>query len=148
MLLDAGVIDELQLDEAVRRQKHTGGKMVDTLIYLGHMDSKQFVEFLARQPGVPSISLKHCHISDEILGLIPVEYVIKHEVFPIDRMGKLLTVGMVCPLDQKAIGELEEVTGLKVKPLLCSNREVGEAIARYYHSDVFDVEDRLTHRFR
>lgn len=146
MLVEAGVINERQLNEAVRRQENAGGKMVDTLIYLGHMDSQQFIEFLSGQPGMPSISLKHCHISDEILELAPLEYVVRNEVFPIDRMGKLLTVGMVCPLDKRAISELEDITGLKVKPLLCSHREISDAISRYYHGDFFSTDARLAYR--
>lgn len=123
-------------------QERRGGKTVDMLIYLGHMDAHQFVDFLARQPGVPSISLKNCQISKELLDLVPESFAIKHEIFPIDRLGHLLTVGMVCPLDSKAITELEEMTGLKVKSMLCTHIEIREAISQHYQRSYFTVKER------
>lgn len=148
LLIDAGLISGRQRDEALARQGNRGGKMVDTLIFLGHMDSVRFVEFLAKQPGIPSISLKHCHVDERLLELLPAEIAVKHEVFPIDKMGRLLTVGMVCPLDKKAIAELESVTGLKVKAMLCTHREVREAIGRYYMKEGTIFSDSFAYRFR
>lgn len=142
LLIDAGVISDRQLGEALMNQERRGGKTVDMLIYLGHMDAHQFVNFLARQPGIPSISLENCKISKELLELVPEEFAVKHEIFPIDRLGQLLTVGMVCPLDSKAMQELEEITGLKVKSMLCTHREIREAISRYYQNTYFTVNER------
>ncbi len=132
LLVDAGLISGRQLMEALHTQTTRGEKTVDTLIYLGHMNPEQFVRFLASQPGTPSISLRNYHITDELLKLVPKEFAQRHEVFPIDRMGRLLTVGMVCPLDSAAIVELEEITGLKVKPMLCTHTEIRWAIGKYY----------------
>ncbi len=56
----------------------------------------------------------------------------KHEVLPIDKMGKLLTVGMACPLDTSTIGELEQMTGCRIKPVLVGMNDVKVAINRYY----------------
>lgn len=140
LLIEAGVISPRQLQDALARQERQGGKTVDTLIELGYMNEREFIRFLSAQPGTPSISLKNYAISDDVIALVPKEFAVKHEVFPIDKMGKLLTVGMVCPLDRQAIEELETLTGLRVKPILCTQQEVRQAILRYYeHSHaVFD----------
>lgn len=143
MLVDEGVITDNQLDEALRRQQERGTKTVDTLIYLGHMNSEEFVRFLSNQRGMPSISLRNYSVSDELLNLVPKEVAIEHEIFPIDRLGRLLTVGMVCPLDNVAIRALEELTGLKVKPMLCTRAEIREAIARHYTREEFMFEDDI-----
>lgn len=135
MLVASGVIDEYQLHQALDKQKRRGGKTVDNLVFLGHMNMDTFMDFMARQPGVPSISLKNCRISQEILDLVPKEFAIGHEIFPIDKMGKLLTVGMVCPLDSNTITKLETLTGLKVKPMLCTLSEISAAISQHYETE-------------
>ena len=131
-LVKAGLISAHQLRHALEAQERKGGRLADILIHLGALDSYRFLEFLAKQPGTPSISLKNCRIQEDIVGLVPVEFCQENELIPIDKMGKLLTVGMVCPLDTAAIDKLHEMTGLRVKPMLVSRNEVKEAIQRYY----------------
>ncbi|MBI5091585.1 MAG: HDOD domain-containing protein [Candidatus Hydrogenedentes bacterium] len=132
MLLEAGSITRAQLDEALKLQASGSGKIVDTLISLGHLTHEAFVRFLSSQPGVASIDLSNYEIPSNLVALVPRDFALKHEVFPIDRLGKLLTLGMVCPLDSSAIKELEDLTGLRVKPLLCAPGAVRESIRRYY----------------
>ncbi len=132
MLVDAGLIERQQLDKALKVQAQKGGKLVQILIAMGFFHPHAFVQFLARQPGVASLNLSNYEVPRELVALVPREFALKHEVFPIDRLGKLLTVGMVCPLDAATIGELERFSGLRVKPILCSAQDIRQAIQRYY----------------
>lgn len=135
LLVEAGLIERSQLEEALAVQAKKGGKLVQILIALGFFEPRSFVSFLARQPGIASIDLSHYEVSRELVDLVPREFALKHEVFPIDRLGKLLTLGMVCPLDSATIKELEDHTGLRVKPILCSPEDIRDAITRYYPRD-------------
>ncbi len=132
MLVEAGVISDEQLQAALAIQKTNHVKIVEALISLGFMDPRKFAAFLARQPGVSSIELLSYKVPKEIIDLVPKELARKHEVFPIDRLGRLLTLGMACPLDSRAINELEATTGLTVKPMLCSRNDIHAAINRNY----------------
>jgi putative nucleotidyltransferase with HDIG domain len=134
LMVSQNLISSEMLTEALKIQKTEGGKIVDVLIQAGHLTITDFVNFLSRQPGVASIDLDHYQISKEIIGLLPIEMVVANEVFPIDKMGSLLTLGMVCPLDSKTIEEIETITGLRVKPILCSPVDIRGAIKRYYPS--------------
>ena len=49
-----------------------------------------------------------------------------------DKVGRRLTVGRVCPLDAVTIKMLEEMTGLRVSPMLCSIAEVDACIREHY----------------
>jgi type IV pilus assembly protein PilB len=117
---------------------------VENLIDLGYMDSKRFTRFLAQQPGIASILLENCGIEPSTIQLIPREFAEKHEVIPIDRLGPLLTVGMVCPLDSATLKLVEEFTGLRVSAVLCTKEQIQSAIRRHYREQVrepFDVAD-------
>ncbi|MCL4692743.1 MAG: HDOD domain-containing protein [Candidatus Hydrogenedentes bacterium] len=132
LLVDAGLIHREQLQEGLNTQAAKGGKIVETLIALGYLDAEAFVGFLARQPGVASIDLSKYEIPRQLIELIPREMAVEHEIFPIDKLGRLLTVGMVCPLDSATVQKIEERTGLRVKPLLCAPSDIRSAIERYY----------------
>ncbi len=132
LLIDAGLINEEQLKDALKHQKDNGGKIGEVLVNLGALDVKTFADFLARQPGVASIDLSNYEISPDLLQLVPKQFAIDHEVFPIDKIGMLLTVAMACPLDSKTIEELEDITKLRVKALLCAVDDIRSVIERYY----------------
>ena len=132
LLVEAGLIRPEHIEEALQKQRREGGKMVEILIGLGRLQTNEFVRFLARQGGVPSIDLAHYEIPVQIIGLVQRDFVIKNEAIPIDKLGRLLTVAMVCPLDSDTIQELETMTQSKVKPLLCSPEAIRMAIQRYY----------------
>lgn len=145
LLIGEGLITLAQLNEALAAQQERGGKIVENLIALGHLDAASFTRFIARQPGVGSIGLSNYEIPRDIISLIPKSFAVQHEVVPIDKLGRLLTLGMVCPLDAATIRQLEEKTGLRVKPLLCSPEDVRRAIDRYYSSGKDEEEDGGAH---
>lgn len=132
MLIEDGLITQDQLGKALDLQRDKGGKTVENLIALKYMDAHAFLKFLSRQPGVASIDLMNYTIPRELIELVPAAFALKHEVVPLDKMGRDLTVGMACPLDAASIGELERVTGLRVRPLLVSMNDVRVALNRYY----------------
>jgi HD-like signal output (HDOD) protein len=132
LLIDADIITMEQLNQALAVQKKDGGKVVEILINLGHLDTGKVAQFLASQPGIPSIDISNYRVQNDVLSLIPREFALQHEIFPIDKLGKLLTVGMAFPLDAATIKKLEDMTGLRVKALLCSPEDIRNAIEQYY----------------
>jgi len=143
LMIDAGVIDPDQLQAALAQQQSTGKRLGDTLEELGFMKRSDFERFISRQPGVASIDLVHYEIPREVVKTIPKEFAIANQVFPIDKLGKLLTVGMACPLDSKSIQELQELTGLRVKALLCSVDDILACINQYYQTEehIYKIDD-------
>jgi len=139
MLVRAELITPGQLQEALEKQRSEGGKLVENLIGLGHLDSQAFVRFLSRQPGVASIDLLNYMIPADVIKLVERDFALKHEILPIDKMGRHLTVGMACPLDARTVAELEEKTGMKVRPLLVSTNDIRVALNNYYRADKGEV---------
>jgi putative nucleotidyltransferase with HDIG domain len=131
-LVWAGLVTREQLAEASKVQKEQGGKLVHILMNMGYLDEDTFLGFLARQSGVPTIDIASYDIHQEIVDIVPAEFAREHEVFPIDKLGKLLTLAMVCPLDRVTLDELGEMTSLRIKPILCSAADVREAIETHY----------------
>ncbi len=132
LMVEAGLITPGMLREALDAQRERGTKVVETLIHLGHVTVDDFVNFLSRQPGVASLDLRRYQVQRDIVGLIPREVAMKLEVFPVDRMGRLLTLAMACPLDAHSIREIETLTSLRVKPILCPASDIRAAIESYY----------------
>lgn len=135
MLLEADLIDSAQLRRALEHQQHRGGRTVGILVELGMLEHDQVYKFLARR-GLPAMNPMHCGVGPEAISLLPREFVLRHEIIPVDRLGRLLTVAMVYPFDADAIACAEEITGLRVKPMLCRTQEFQEAVCRYYPGEL------------
>lgn len=135
LLVKEGLITPSQLQDALDKQRTDGGKVVENLIALEYLDTQTFVRFLSRQPGMASIDLLNYTIPPDVVRLIDREFALKHQIVPIDKMGRDLTVGMACPLDAATVAALEEKTGMKVRPLLVSMNDVRVALSNYYRSE-------------
>ncbi len=132
MLIDEGLIEPHELEEALEIQKTRGGKTVEILVQLGHIDLDSVCKFLASRGGIASINLEHYAVPRELAALVPRDFAITHEVFPIDKMGNCLTVAMSFPIDLGTIQILEQKTGLRVSALLCHATDIRRAIRHYY----------------
>ena len=132
LLLEAELITGEQLKEALEIQKAQGGKLVEIMIAQNYLDAQSFVKFLSRQQGIAGIDLMNYTIPRDVINLVSEDLARKHEIIPIDKMGKYLTVAMACPLDTKTLEFMQESTGLRVKPLLVSINDLQTAINRYY----------------
>lgn len=132
ILYDSGVVSREQVTEALEIQRQEGGKTFEILVRLGHLSKDDLHAVLSQQAGVASIDLARFKVSSEFVGLIPKELALRELVLPIDRMGKLLSVAMACPLDVTTIEQIEEMTGLRVKALLCKYDDIVAAVEKYY----------------
>lgn len=135
LLVREGLITPSQLQEALEKQRAEGGKIVENLIALGFLDTNTFLRFLSKQPGTASIDLLGYTIPAEVIQLVDREFALQHQIVPIDKMGRHLTVGMACPLDARTVAELEEKTGMKVRPLLVSMSDMNSALRNYYAAE-------------
>jgi HD-like signal output (HDOD) protein len=87
---------------------------------------------MSRQGGVAALSLAHFTLDRDLTGILPREVVVQHFVLPIDRLGRLLTVAMVCPMDMEAIAAIQQATRLRVKPMLCTYDDFFDVVQKYY----------------
>jgi HD-like signal output (HDOD) protein len=132
LLIEEGLITEAQLEKVLAIQKKEGGKTFELLVREKFLDKESLHAFLSKKSGVPAIELKRFRIERELVLLIPRELAQEHYVLPIDKLGKLLTVAMACPIDKRTIAEIEQLTGLRVQPMLCKLDEIHDAVQKYY----------------
>jgi HD-like signal output (HDOD) protein len=138
LLVEAGYVTQEQVQQALEVQKTKKERICNVLMDLGYLSEERFMEFLSAIPGIATIELARYQIDQNLLNLVPGDLALRLEAVPIGKIGNLLTVAMVCPIDQKGREQLEEVTGLKVKPVLCSPHSVSKALDVYYKKPSVD----------
>lgn len=132
LLIDSGCITEQQLREALLYQQEHGGKIPHILVHLGHLQAKDLQKVLESIERMPSVDLSKFRSFPNPSELVPKEFAVNQQIFPIDKMGKLLTVASAIPLDDSVLAELEAITDLRVKAVLCNGDDIRKAIEDHY----------------
>ncbi len=136
MLLDAGLIDQFQLESALSMQRNLGGRIGSALVKLGYLPEETIMEFIETQAKYARVSLAELEISDELKRVLPYEKMLEMLVIPIDlrraQGEKILRVAMTDPTNIAQIDALQFSTGCRVLPVLAAEEEIEEAIRRHF----------------
>jgi type IV pilus assembly protein PilB len=132
VLTRSNFITKEQLDEAIETQKKTGRRLSEVLTMLGYISQKDLVIVLSQSLSIPPINLAKFKVNPEIVGIIPKESALKHQALAISKIGKVLTVAMVDPLNILAIDELKVLTNYELKIVIAGEKELKQAIDQYY----------------
>ena len=135
ILLKQGLLTPDQLQTALNRQKAHSGRLGSILIELGYVPDHDIATALAKQHGVPSVDLAHFHIDPNVIGLIPVDKAIGHEVLPLQKVGMTLTVAITDPTNVLALDEIKFMTGYRVEPLVAPEFCIRQAIEQHYGTE-------------
>ncbi len=135
MLLDAGLIQKKQLDEALGVQKTEGGRLGYILTKLGFVSDEEITSFLSRQYGIPAVNLDHFEISEDVIKRIPVDVAQRYSIIPLSRTGSTLTVAIADPTNIYALDDLKFITNLNIEPVVASEYSIRKAIEKYYETE-------------
>ncbi|MBI5042630.1 MAG: hypothetical protein HZC10_02100 [Nitrospirae bacterium] len=136
MLIDAGLIDDMQLQASLGHQRQWGGKLGDILIEMGFISEQTLADFFESQLNIPCLDLSDFEIPENVRGLLKDEIVKKYGVVPIAYENKVLTIAMTDPSDIRTIDELQFATGYKIKSILIFSSDAKKLIKRYFGEDV------------
>ncbi len=134
LLLKEKVITQEQLDQALKSQKDTGGRLGAVLVKLGFLSDEDITNFLSRQYGVPAINLAYFEIDPSVVKLIPYETAKRYQILPLSRVGASLTIAMVDPTNVFAMDDIKFMTGLNIEPVVASESSIMDGIDKAYGS--------------
>ncbi len=138
MLVDAGVITNEQLGEALKKQRELGIRLGQTLIELNFTNEGEIVEALHRQMGLPIAHIREAKLAPEVIGLLSEKIVRKHNVLPFEihpENPNILRVAMADPLDILAVDDLSIVTNMIIEPMVATPSDIHFGIERYYGNE-------------
>ncbi|MHB8882023.1 MAG: GspE/PulE/PilB domain-containing protein [Thermodesulfovibrionales bacterium] len=133
ILLEAGLIDELQLRSALSYQSEWGGRLGSVLIKKGFVTEKDMLGVIVRQYGINTISLESIQPpTNAVLKLVRVDIARKFGVFPLEFDGKTLLIAVADPTDLKVLDDLSFMIGVRIRPILALESEILRAIKVHY----------------
>ncbi len=136
ILIDSGVINSKQLNEALELSSQNKILLGEALMELGYVDEKTLFKGLEYLYHVPYIDLNETLIDKDAVSMISEALAKKHELIPIKKDKKVLTIAMTDPLNFYAIDDVKNASGLEPTVVLGSKKDILNAIDRYYGSEI------------
>lgn len=135
ILVNQGRIDALQLDSAVAYQQQRGGRIGQAIVQLGYLSEPQLLEAVGGQVGAAFVVVGERIIPPAVVALIPRRVMRARRVIALERLAETrrgpLVVAFSDPENLTAIDEISFVTGLDVRPVLASEWDIDQAVARH-----------------
>ncbi len=141
VLVDLGFITDEQLEMLLDEQRQRSGYLLGKLAEnLGLITDEQLVQAVAEQWGMQVISLADTVLSPAVLSQITEPMAQMYRVVPISFRNNVLTVAMSDPQNLAVFDELRTFLGYEIRAVVAMERELNEALNRYYSSDNESVE--------
>lgn len=133
ILLEKGIISSNELEIALEEQNKTNGSLGDILLKLGFVeDAADFLPSVGEQLGVEFRRLHGKDIPSDVIARIPAQIATFYKIIPVECHERVLTVAAVNPRDAQMIDALGMIFSGMIKTVLASEKDVTEAIRRYY----------------
>lgn len=145
ILVKAKLITDKTLERALERQQAEGKRLGQVLEEMGVITDRELVTALGKQFGFKTIAdFSNRPFGDELLNLLPAEFVMKHLVFPLKKHESMLAVAINNPFDGETTDMIARITGLEVVPVIATYNELIQAISRHYLKAQPSPDDRET----
>jgi len=132
MLVEAGLMTEFQLNQAVLNQKKSRLRLGQYLTREGVVSESQIADLISRQLRIAKYDTVRFPIDVTLAGVISAETAQKYQVVPIRRDNRLLTIAMTDPLDIDALDLLEKETGMEAEAIICTEQELNQIMSSLY----------------
>lgn len=136
LLVQAGLINDEQLQQALQSQKISGAKLGRAVVDLGFVSEVQLLTALSEQLRIPFIELKHFKLDAQLVQSLPEAMARRFRAIVLSREGGGLLVGMSDPLDLFALDELERVLKTRVQPAVVRESELLSSLDGLYRRRV------------
>ena len=130
-LLDSGLVNEEQFNEALKKAEKTNQKVGDVLVSEGLITQNNLAKMEAYILGIPFINLEKATISPEILKIIPEPIARSHNIVAFKKSGSDLEVAMLNPEDLSTVEFIKKKANLRILPRLTTLESIRSILKQY-----------------
>lgn len=141
ILLEAGIINESQLQQALEYQQMWGQRLGSALVAKGFLSEEMLMRVLGSTLNMPIVDISRIRVAADVIKIVPQKLAEKYDVVPIALESKgggrqTLIVAMADPLNIEAVDQLKFTTSYNIRPVLSTISGIADALRKYYGSGV------------
>jgi type IV pilus assembly protein PilB len=132
ILVDLGYVTQVDIDDALNRQRSGGGRLEDTLVQSGKISPEMLARSLAMQLGYEYIDMNAVKVDTYAVTLVPEATARRYSAMPVRLDGNTLVVAMKDPRHVFALDDIRLITGKDIQPAVATEEALTQLINRYY----------------
>ena len=141
MLVDRGVVDPGDLEQALELQKERGDRIGRILVDLGFAAPKDVLETLAEQLEVPLLTTEDFPEALPDIERLSPRYMRQYLFLPLSWEESVLRVAMADPLDFETLATIRNLTGASVVVSLASEGDILDALERCHGAEEEEAQE-------
>lgn len=141
ILVDLGFITDEQLELLLEEQQNRPGELIGKVAEsMGLITDDQLAQALAEQMNLKVISLADTSVPQDVLNYVTEPMAQLYRIIPVAFRDNMLTIAMCDPQKLSVIDELRNFLGYDVRAVVATERDILQALDRYYAAETESVE--------
>lgn len=133
ILIEAGLVTQEQLQQALVHQKEKGGLIGRILIEQAILSEEDLIGALGKQFKIPYLPIKNYAINPDMAEMLKADFCHENLLVAFDCDHKRIYVAIADPLNRAAIEKVKVLTGRIPQVFLSRISEILNAIYFIYH---------------
>ena len=144
ILKDSKALGEEDLKKALAAAAGDGGSLSTAIVKAGLMAERDLLGIIAEQVKYPPIDLEGYMPDKKVLETLAEDLAKMHGVFPVSRIGNVLTLAVSNPYDVVKLDDIRIITGCDLRLVLALEDPLKRAVERAYNADKQQMQDMMS----
>jgi type IV pilus assembly protein PilB len=144
LLEEKGIVDSQKLRDAAAHADQRGANIATVLTEQKLVDERVLLGTVAENSKIPPIDLRLVTPDPSVLQQFPQDLAVQHQLFPVSRIGDVLTIAVINPYDILKLDEIRIVTGCELRLVLTLEEHLKNALDKGYRAGQKEVESILS----
>ena len=133
ILIDLNLISQKDLDAALLDAKVLRVPIGSYLVRKNIISIEDLKRVLQIQQGIAVVESSDLQVDEDVIGLLPEDFIKQHKVIPLKSDGKTITVGVTDPSNKSILNEIVFISGLRPIVKLVTHFEFENFINKYFN---------------
>jgi type IV pilus assembly protein PilB len=143
ILVKDGKLDKDQTASLLEEALKSKQSLTELLIKKDVLSEGELLASMSRAANFPPIDLSKLSVNREILDGITVEVATDYLIYPIERIGNILTIAIANPFDVVKLDDIRIITQCQLRPVISTVESITQAIQTGYKPEEASVGDIL-----
>jgi general secretion pathway protein E/type IV pilus assembly protein PilB len=121
-----------QLQQVIAIHRDIGQPLADVLVSMGFCSESQALELIARQAGVPFVTIRERDLDPEAIALIPSGLAYRHHILPLSVDDHTIRVAVTDPFNVAVSDDIRMVTGRTADVVFANPQEIQRLVEEHY----------------
>lgn len=144
LLERAGKLKPEEADAVLAEAQSQNRSFSDLLVKKNLVAEADIVRIVGIAANLPPIDLRRLKFNQDVIEVVPVDVAVGYRIFPIDKIGSVLTVAIANPFDVLKLDDLRIITGCQLRPVVTTEEAIETVIPLAYRSAEQDVQGLIS----